>query len=233
VKAELDAWVAGLEQGPGALPPGEGREAALPVARALAGGAAPRVAVEVATAPLEAAPAPVAPAPVLVSTRRGKRAPPPPPPPVSLPDPAVAWPATSPSPWAGQVVRGLQDAFDRALGAGSVRVEAGGPGDGIALAVAFAPRPAGAYRDGSGPALAAVELGWAASLSVPGTGPRAFSGRIPPPPEISAPPGWRGGQGPPALYRTGAEAQVDLAVRELAVALGLAPAIPAVKEVTP
>jgi hypothetical protein len=107
-----------------------------------------------------------------------------------------------------------------------VRVEPGGKKEGLSLAVALAPRPAGTFRDASGPALAAVELGWAASLSVPGSEPHRFTGRIPPPPELSAPPGWRGGQGPEALYRAGAGAQVDLAVRELSAALGLAPAIP-------
>jgi hypothetical protein len=114
-----------------------------------------------------------------------------------------------------------------------VRVDLGGRKEGLSLVVALAPRPAGAYRDASGPALAAVELGWAATLSVPGSEPRQLSGRVPPPPELSAPPGWRGGQGPPALYRAGAEAQVDLAVRELAAALGLAPAIPPMTEVRP
>jgi hypothetical protein len=114
-----------------------------------------------------------------------------------------------------------------------VRVDLGGRKDGLNLAVALAPRPAGAYRDGSGPVLAAVELGWAASLSVPGSEPRRFTGRVPPQPELSAPPGWRGGQGAPALYRACAEAQVDLAVRELAATLGLAPAIPSMTEVRP
>ncbi len=237
VRTELDAWVAGLERGPDALPPGDGRAAALAVARSIAGGGSHRVQLEFAVAPLEPLPLPVAPAPVLVSTRRGKRKPPPPPPPpASLPNPSGAWSATSPSPYAARVAAALQAAFDRALGPGSVRVEQpgkkdGGKQDGLSLAVALAPRPAGTFQDASGPALAAVALDWAASLSVPGAEPRRFQGRIPPPPDLIAAPGWRTGKGPDGLYRAAAEAQVDRAAREIAAALGLTPALP--KEVTP
>ena len=234
VRAELDAWVAGLERGPDALPPGDGRLAALSVARAVAGGTSHRVLLELAVAPLEPLPPPVAPAPVLVSMRRGKRPPPPPLPSAALPDPSVAWRAVSPSPYAARVASALQAAFDRALGPGSVRVEHAGKKDGITVAVALAPRPAGTFQDASGPALAAVALDWAASLSVPGAEPRRWQGRIPPPPDLVAPPGWRTGTGADGLYRAAAEAQVDRAVRELAAALGLAPALALPRqEVTP
>ncbi len=232
VRAELDAWLAGLEQGPDALPPGKAREAALSIARALVAGAPPELKVALEVGPV-AAPSPrAAPAVTLASLRRGQRLPPLVP--VPLPDASPAWPAAGPSPYRSRVVVALQAAFDRALGIGTVRVGVGPQQGGLslALALALAPRSVGSYRDRTGAALAAVALDWAASLRVPGAEAREVRGRVPPAPEVVAPAGWWAQPGDVALHRAAAEAEVDEAVRELVAALGLAPALPN-KEVTP
>jgi curved DNA-binding protein CbpA len=235
VRAELDAWVEGLERGPAALPPGKNREAALSIARALAAGAPPKIRVEIAVTPLGALPPTEAPALTRASFKKGKKGAKGKPAPklgpvAAIPDPAVAW--SDVAPLVPRVANALQAAFDRALGPSSIRVEAGPAQGGIALAVALAPRPAGTYRDSSGPAAAAVALEWGASLRVPGASPLEARGKIPAAAELSAHPLWRDGKGPETLYRLAAEAQVDRATLEIAAALGLVAAMPR-QEVTP
>ena len=230
VRAELEAWLAGLEQGPDALPAGKTREAALTIARAVVAGVPGELRLSLEVAPIAASPPPAAPVVTLASLRRGKR--PAPLVPAPRPDASSAWPAATPSPYAARVVLALQAAFDRALGAGTVRVGFGPPQGGLALAIALAPATVGSYRDGTGPALAAIALDWAASLRVPGAEAREVRGRVSPAPDVVAPALWRTNPGEVGLHRAAAEAEVDEAVRELVAALGLAPALPQ-KEVTP
>ncbi len=123
VRTELEAWLAGLEQGPDALPPGKAREAALSVARALVAGASPNVRLEVVSAPLDAAcRRPLRSRRARRSgaarrRRRARRRPSPTPPRAGRPQ--------SPSTHGAQLATALQTAFDRVLGVGTVRVELG------------------------------------------------------------------------------------------------------------
>jgi tetratricopeptide (TPR) repeat protein len=232
VRAELDAWVEALDRGTSALPPGKERETALSIARALAAGAPLRIRIEVAMTALEPLPPPEQPALTLASLKKGKKGKLPMQliPIQPIPDPGVAW--RDAAPFVPRLASALQAAFDRALGPSAIRVETGPPQDGIALAVALAPRQAGTYRDPWGPAAAAVALEWGAALRVPGSAPREVRGRIPPAAELTVSTLWHDGRGPETVYRLAAEGQVDRAVSEIAAALGLRPALSR-EEVTP